>query len=58
MIIYTSKVYFGLHYQLMLPHSYCSSFMQSILGIWYPDEFQDILHYSIWLHMGYTYSCL
>lgn len=58
MITYTSKVYFGLYYQFMLPHSYCSSFMQSISGIWYPDEFQDILRYSIWLHMEYTYSCL
>lgn len=58
MITYTSKVYLGLCCQLMLPHSYGSSFMQSISGIWYPDEFQDILHYSIWLHMEYTYSCL
>lgn len=45
-------------YQIMFLQLYYSIFMQSISGIWYPNECQDILHYNIWLHMEYTYSCL
>jgi hypothetical protein len=49
---------FWITYQIMFLQLYYSTFMQSISGTWCPNECQDTLHYNIWLHMEYTYSCL
>jgi hypothetical protein len=53
-----NNVLFWITYQTVFLQLHYSTFMQSISGTWYPNECQDTLHYNIWLHMEYTYSCL